>query len=75
MQPRHLDKSDELSDLSDDDYVPYIPVKQRKQQELTSLQRVLGNLAYTEVPEEELDQGNTAEQVEDDSEGVTKKVV
>ncbi|XP_018644392.1 DEAD box ATP-dependent RNA helicase, putative [Schistosoma mansoni] len=73
FSPRHLDKSDELSDLSDDDYVPYIPVKQRKQQELTSLQRVLGNLAYTEVPEEELDQGNTAEQVEDDSEGVTKK--
>ncbi|VDO94448.1 unnamed protein product [Schistosoma margrebowiei] len=68
-----MDKSDELSNLSDDDYVPYIPVKQRKQQELTSLQRVLGNLAYTEVPEEELDQGNTAEQVEDDPEGMTKK--
>ncbi|CAH8543654.1 unnamed protein product [Schistosoma guineensis] len=72
MQARHLDKSDESSNLSDDDYVPYIPVKQRKQQELTSLQRVLGNLAYTEVPEEELDQGNTAEQVEDDPEGMTK---
>ncbi|CAH8849708.1 unnamed protein product [Trichobilharzia szidati] len=74
MTRRHSDKSDELSDLSDDDYVPYVPVKQRKQQELTSLQRVLGNLAYTEVPEEELDAANAAEQFEEDGEdGVAKK--
>ncbi|CAH8495499.1 unnamed protein product [Schistosoma turkestanicum] len=71
---QHLDKSGESSGLSDDDYVPYIPVKQRKQQELTSLQRVLGNLAYTEVPEEELDQANGAEHMEeDDPDGIAKK--
>ncbi|VDQ15545.1 unnamed protein product [Trichobilharzia regenti] len=41
---------------------------------MTSLQRVLGNLAYTEVPEEELDAANAAEQVEEDGEdGVAKK--
>ncbi|CAH8522060.1 unnamed protein product [Heterobilharzia americana] len=73
MTQRYTNKSDELSDLSDDDYVPYVPVKKRKQQELTSLQRVLGNLAYTEVPEDELDIANTTEQIEDDEEGTVKK--
>ncbi|KAG5444618.1 DEAD (Asp-Glu-Ala-Asp) box polypeptide 41, partial [Clonorchis sinensis] len=57
---RHSEDSSKLSDFSDDeDYVPYVPIKERKKQQLFSLQKMLGNLAYSEEPKE--DEGTEAQ--------------
>ncbi|THD20812.1 ATP-dependent RNA helicase abstrakt [Fasciola hepatica] len=65
-QKRSRDYSPKLSDLSDDDYVPYVPIKERKKQQLFTLQKMLGNLAYTEEVKDDEATDSAASQVNKD---------
>ncbi|CAL8088582.1 unnamed protein product [Calicophoron daubneyi] len=71
---RSKDDTPTLSDLSDDDYVPYVPVKERKKQQLFTLQKMLGNLAYTEDAKEDENSEGEEQTVEtkDDQESEKK---
>ncbi|VDN97755.1 unnamed protein product [Rodentolepis nana] len=48
---RSHDDSDVSSLSEDDDYVPYVPIKERKKQQLYAVRQALGNLAYSEATE------------------------
>ncbi|KAL5104469.1 ATP-dependent RNA helicase abstrakt [Taenia crassiceps] len=49
---KRLNDDSDVSPLSeDDDYVPYVPLKERRKQKLYAIRQALGNLAYSEPTE------------------------
>ncbi|VUZ51863.1 unnamed protein product [Hymenolepis diminuta] len=48
---RSQDDSDVSPFSEDDDYVPYVPIRERKKQKLYAVRQALGNLAYSEAAE------------------------
>nr|CDS27666.1 ATP dependent RNA helicase abstrakt [Hymenolepis microstoma] len=57
---RSHDDSDVSSLSADDDYVPYIPVKERKKQKLFAVRQALGNLACSEATESDREDETTS---------------
>ncbi|ESO91087.1 hypothetical protein LOTGIDRAFT_163615 [Lottia gigantea] len=62
-------KNEKSSSESDDDYVPYVPIKQRKKQQMQAIEKKLGRTVATIKQEEEKKEStNDEEEVEEDPE-------
>ena len=65
VNKRANERSDEEED---DDYVPYIPVKQRRRMELETAAKRMGRAEALKLSETQMDNGKTSSAEEDDIE-------